>query len=118
MRNQREHKLQVACVKWFRFRFPKYKRLLWATPNGGTRITLEAIKLKKEGVLPGVSDLSIMIPNKKYHGFFIELKVGKNTQTENQKLFQNDVRKMGYKYEVIRNFDTFVDMVTEYMNNR
>jgi len=97
--------------------YPKYRRLLWATPNGGTRNKLEAIKLKKEGVLPGVSDLSLMIPNKDYPGFFIELKVGYNKQTDNQILFQEDVRKMGFRYEVIRTFDQFVEEVTKYMEN-
>ena len=118
MRNRKEHKLQCVCVKWFRLRYRRYHNLFWATPNGGTRLTLEAITLKKEGVLPGVSDLSLMVPNKDYHGYFIELKVGKNTQSENQKNFEKAVRSMGYKYDVIRDFDTFKERVTNYMNNR
>ena len=116
MRSRHEHNLQVNCVKWFRLQYPIYKNLLWATPNGGTRNVREAVSLKKEGVLSGVADLSLMMPKGRYHGYFIELKVGKNKQSENQIKFQKAVQKAGYKYEVIYTFERFVNRVNEYIN--
>ena len=57
-----EHQLQVECVKWFRFQYPKLANLLFAIPNGGLRNIKVATKLKAEGVLAGVPDLFLAIP--------------------------------------------------------
>lgn len=47
----------------------------------------------------------------------IELKVGKNGQTELQKDFQLKVESMGYLYKVIRSFDEFMQEVEDYLRN-
>ncbi|MBL0721052.1 MAG: VRR-NUC domain-containing protein [Sulfurovum sp.] len=50
----------------------KNKRLLsFSVPNGGTRNKAEAVNLRKEGVVAGVSDYIIMLPKVI---LFIELK--------------------------------------------
>jgi len=51
----------------------------------------------KKGFLPGVSDLIILQDGKAY---CIELKVGKNKQSEKQILFMNNVLKTGIDYTV------------------
>ena len=63
-RNYNELKTQIACVKWFRYQFPKYIKLLIAVPNGGGRDAKKAKILMYEGVTPGVSDLLLLIPKK------------------------------------------------------
>lgn len=103
---------------WFRNTHILYSMLLWSTPNGGKRSKSEAKSLKKEGVLSGVSDLSLMVPNKEFYGFFIEMKIGKNTQSETQIAFQERVEKEGYKYSVIYTLKDFKNVVNEYLTNK
>lgn len=60
-----EHNLQTACVRWFRYQYPK--DIILAVPNGGSRDNKkEAARLKAEGVLAGVSDLIIFSEKKSF----------------------------------------------------
>ena len=110
-----ESQLQQNCIQWFRFQYPKYGRLLFAVPNGHKRNIVTAVKLKKEGVVAGVSDLILLVPNKTYHGLCIEMKMGKGKQTELQKEFQSDVEQMGYKYYVCRTLEEFINLINNYI---
>jgi hypothetical protein len=75
------------------------------------------VKLKRTGTLPGVADLVIPIPNKKYHCCFIELKAGKNKQQDSQKEFQKVVEKFGNYYALCYSVDEFMKTVNNYFNN-
>lgn len=112
-----ESLLQSSCVEWFRFTFPQYKMLLFAIPNGGKRGLLTAIRLKREGVVSGVPDLMLSLARNEWHGFYIEMKVGKNKLTENQEKFFQHAKKNGYKCEVITSLDQFIREVTYYINS-
>jgi hypothetical protein len=48
---------QAALVMWFRRAYPD--TLIFAIPNGGLRSKSQAMKLKVEGVVPGIPDLFI-----------------------------------------------------------
>ena len=52
-----EHEHQVDFVRRFRNRWPEVR--IMAIPNGGKRTQREALRLKAEGVSPGVPDLFI-----------------------------------------------------------
>ncbi len=117
MRNV-EHNIQVACVEWFRYVHRSLSPLLFAVPNGGQRNVIVAAKLKAEGVLAGVSDLLLLVPNKDYHALCIEMKSAKGRQTENQKSWQKEVEKQGYKYAVCRSLDEFMNTINNYLNER
>jgi hypothetical protein len=52
-----EHYEQVRFVGKFRIAYPGV--MIFAIPNGGKRDKITAMKLKNEGVLPGVPDLFI-----------------------------------------------------------
>jgi len=60
-RGNLEARLQIAVINYIRMAFPDV--LCFAVPNGGARkknsegVPIEAIMLKKMGVLAGVSDL-------------------------------------------------------------
>lgn len=112
-----EHQTQCACVRWFRYQYPEYSMLLFAVPNGGARDRVTGAKLKAEGVVAGVADLFLSVPRKGFHGMYIEMKAGKNTQTESQKEFQRSVEAEGYLYKVIRSFDEFMQEVEDYLRN-
>ena len=79
-----ESRLQIACVRWFRIAYPKYKLMLFSVPNGGKRTLMEAIIMKNEGVVSGVSDLILLIGRKGFNSLCIEMK-NKTSQTLNQK---------------------------------
>lgn len=113
-----EHRIQCACVKWFRYQYPKCARLLYAVPNGSRRDAITGKILKDEGVLRGVSDLNLDIANRFYHGLRIEMKTPKGVQSKEQKDFQTEIEAQGFKYIVCRSLDQFVREVTIYMSNR
>lgn len=112
-----EDTLQIQCVAWFRAQHSAHAMLLHHSPNGGKRNAIEALKFKRMGTISGFPDLILMIPNKSYHGLFVELKVGKNKQTENQIRFEKEVTNQRYAYVVCRSLDEFMSVVKQYFKN-
>ncbi len=111
-----EDNLQKSCVAWFDL---QYRHLSWALfhiPNGGFRNQKEAAKFKAMGVRAGVPDLMLVIARRGYNYLAIELKVGKNKQTENQRWYQAKMIENGGKYVVVRSLDQFIETVTDYLN--
>lgn len=129
-RSDQEHELQCAAVLWFRYQYAKYKKLLFAIPNGGSRskktfinkagqkvtYSPEAKRMIEEGLLPGVSDLFLSVPRGKYHGLYLETKWGKNKLSPDQQEFIQEVKSQDYKVVVFRTLDQFMTEVNNYMN--
>lgn len=113
----REHDLQVACVRWFRFSYPKYRELLWAIPNGAVlkKGGHEWGKLKAEGAMAGVADLFLMLPSGEYHGLFIEMKTDKGKQQPSQKDFEQNAIAYDYAYAMPRSTIEFERVVRNYI---
>ena len=91
-------------------------RMIFAIANGGSRHKLEAINLKRQGVLAGVPDIFIDVPTAKYHGLRIELKVGKNKATDKQKEMIERYNKLGYKAVVCCGADEAIKTLEDYLN--
>lgn len=70
--------------------------LLFAVPNGGFRTWRQGAKLRREGVLPGVTDLILPVVTKVYAGAFLELKQPSNYPSEDQHKFMAAMRRRGY----------------------
>ena len=104
-----ESSLQTQCVKWFRYQYPHL--VIYSVPNGGSRNVREAQRLKSEGVLAGVADLTILLPQGK--SLYIEMKVKGNRQTPNQKEFQQKAEALGHKYYVCYSFEDFEKVVKQ-----
>lgn len=97
--------LQQKCVIWFKNNYQIHgKGLIFSVPNGGSRNVVEAKNLKATGLMPGVSDLIVLIDNKV---LFIELKTKKGIQSEKQKEFENKVKALNQNYHLIRDFEGF-----------
>ena len=125
-----EDKLQQACVTWFRLQYPDIT--IFSIPNGGSRNAIEAAKLKRTGTLAGVADWFVMKASRvnhvdvteegkyfdydDYNGCFIELKVGKNGQTDAQREFASKAMSAGYFYQVCRSFDEFKEVIENYLS--
>lgn len=112
-----EHKIQCACVRWFRLKYPKLKNILFAIPNGGRRDAITGAKLKEEGATSGVSDLILLKSNRFYGGLCIEMKKPGGYQSPAQKEWQKDAEVNGAKYVVCRSLDEFMKVVTDYLND-
>lgn len=130
MKSRQESILQQYCVRMFRARYPQYAKLYFAVPNGGGRSRTEAAILKGEGVTAGVADTLLLVPNEQYHGLCIEFKCIKtyvedgkfkkrNTYQEpEQKAWQKEVEKVGYRYAVVRTEDEFFELMEGYLKEK
>lgn len=111
-----EHRIQCACVRWFRLKYPRLAARLFAVPNGGRRDGITGARLKEEGVLAGVTDLILLVPNADYHALLIEMKTPKGRQSESQKAWQWAVAgNDDYLYVVCRSLEEFMKVVEEYL---
>lgn len=86
------------------FRWAKDAAILWPelrymyhTPNEGKRNPYTGQRLKAEGMRSGVPDICLPAPRGKYHGLYIEMKVGRNKPTPEQEDFLTYLAGAGYK---------------------
>ena len=88
-------------------------------PNGGFRNPKTAGDIKDEGVVAGVSDLILLVKNKRYGALLIEMKAPGKYQRPVQKQWEKIVTAKGeYKYVVCRSLDEFIKVITEYLNDQ
>lgn len=116
-KRDKEHQLQCACVRWFRLQYPQHGTMLFAVPNGGRRDPITGARLKEEGVVAGVADLVLLVPNNTHHALLIELKTHNGRQSASQRAWQATAEKHGYKYVVCRDAEQFVNQVQQYLND-
>ena len=107
-----EHKLQVACVKWFRYQFPHY--LIFSIPNERKVSPIAGKRFKDAGRVAGIPDLFLAIPSYHYNGLFIEMKSDKGKLNENQKAIQKALSRH-YKVVTCYSFDEFQQAVKDYL---
>jgi len=107
-----EDQLQQQIYTWYNNTFclknHNPRHVIFSVPNGGSRNVIEAKKMKATGLLPGVSDLIILQPNKT---LFIELKIEKGVQSEVQKEFEQRVKLLGFEYHLIRSLNEFQNIL-------
>ena len=108
---------QERVINWATFYakdFPELD-LLYHVPNGGSRNQLEAANLKRQGVKAGVPDLVLPVPRQQFHGLYVEMKWGKNTTTDKQDWWLEQLQQQGYKTAVCWSADEAMDVIAEYM---
>lgn len=112
-----EHKLQAACVRWYRLQYPKMKHNLFAVPNGSKRDVIIGAKLKEEGVLAGVADLILLKSNRFYGALLIEMKTPEGRQSDTQKEWQQKITDDGFKYVIVRSLEDFQREVKQFLED-
>lgn len=114
----KESHLQQACVKWFRLQYPTIANLLFAVPNGGARSRTEAAIMKGEGVTAGVADLLLLIARGGFGSLAIEMKDDRKSskQRPSQIQWQQSAEQAGNKYEIVRTFEDFQNVVNAYLS--
>lgn len=110
-----EHNIQRIFVQWFRLQYRQYAPLCFAVPNGGARNTLEAARLKAEGVRAGVADILICVPRGGYGCLGLEFKTARGRQSDAQKAWQAAFEQAGNMYAVVRSVGEAADVVRKYM---
>jgi VRR-NUC domain len=106
---------QIWFFKWVRLALPKL--LAWHTPNGGKRSLKTAVRMKHEGVTPGVPDISIMKRRGPYAGMFIEMKRRKGgALSEGQKQIIAELREEGYYVAVCKGWEEARDALLKYLS--
>lgn len=119
-----EHDEQVAVVNYLQLAYPNV--MFWSNPNGAHLAgSLKARasqmnKLKAEGFLPGVSDLTIFEPRGGYSALFIEMKRlgGGNGASDNQLWFIREVEKRGAIGFVANGFEEAKQILDDYLNGK
>lgn len=112
-----EHSEQAAFVDWARLQESAIPELtlLYAIPNGGQRNKLVAIKLKAEGVRPGVPDLCLPVARQDFHALYLETKWGDNTLSPEQKCVIERLIRAGNKVVVCYGCDELIAAVKSYL---
>lgn len=109
MRNE-EARLQAALWEyWQRCRSPN--SILFHPANGGFRNVVEAVKFKRLGVVPGVSDF---IAVKDGNPYALELKSAKGSLSEAQATWLIEWGSAGGRGAVAHSFDEGVEYLQEW----
>lgn len=121
-----EHEEQVLVVDYLHKAYPNV--LFWSTPNGarlasGKDTRLAAMRmnmLKKEGLLPGVSDLIIFEPRGGYSAMALEMKRedGGAGASENQLQFIREFEARGGYGVVADGFDEARIFIDDYLSGK
>lgn len=112
-----ESEEQQALFQWavmMKKRFPELS-LLYHIPNGGARSKGTAGRLKAEGVKSGVPDVCLPVARGKYHGLYIEMKVGNNKPTQNQIIWIDALINQGYQAKVCYGWQEASNVIERYL---
>ena len=90
----KEDHMQNKVMNYLKYNYPG--SLFSHISNEGKRSPFERYKMKFLGAKAGVPDVMIFTPNKKYNGLAIELKVGYNKPSVNQKNWLEDLENAGW----------------------
>lgn len=90
-------------------------KFAFAVPNGNKRDAITGARLKQEGVKRGVPDIVIPVPRGKYHGLFIEMKVGKNKMSDFQIEYKNYLESVGYFFACCYGCEEAIDTLMKYL---
>lgn len=103
-----EAHIQQQIVIWFTNKYclliNEKRCLVYSVPNDSIN-AIESKRKKNTGMLKGVSDLVLLLPNGK--SIFVEVKFGSNTQSDSQKEFQARVQLLGFEYWLVYSLEQF-----------
>ena len=109
-----EHQEQSIVIKYCGLK----KIPIFHIPNGSYKSVTARTKSKQEGLKAGVPDLMLPIPNKKYHGLFIEMKRIKNSKVSvQQKEWIDLLNKQGYKAVVCYGNNEAIKEIENYIKD-
>jgi 5-methylcytosine-specific restriction endonuclease McrA len=119
LKGKTEDAEQSRLLGWALENVNKYPELalLMHIPNGGYRDKRTASKMLAMGLKKGVPDLNLPCARKGYHGLWIELKVGRNKPTTEQKAWLSALSDGGYQAHVCYGWEHAKDTIVEYLHS-
>lgn len=91
-----EHDEQKAYFDWAAMAKIPGLDMAYAVPNGGQRHPAVAMKLRSEGVKPGIPDVQIPVARGGFIGFAIEFKFADGNPSKEQRQRINSLQKEGW----------------------
>lgn len=115
-----ESEEQQALFQWAEMMSRRYNELtlLYHIPNGGARCKGTAGRLKAEGVKSGVPDICLPVAKGKYHGLYIELKVGTNKPSPNQVRWIDALLEQKYQAKICYGWQEAAAVISNYMEGK
>lgn len=112
-----ESQEQQALFRWAQFNTGMMPELwlLHKNCNDGKRTLAAGAKAKAEGLKPGLPDVHLPVARGGYHSLWIELKVGTNKPSENQKEWIERLREQGNCAEVCYGWVDAAAIITGYL---
>ena len=113
-----EDQEQEIVIQWKELMVNQFQKLkyLHHCPNGGSRNPIEATKLRRMGVVPGVSDLFLPVARNGYHGLWIEMKRKHDGKlSKYQKDWLEGMQEEGYKAVRANGADEAIAILEEYL---
>jgi len=86
--------------------------------NEGKRSRAYGALLKKLGMREGFPDLFLPVACRGYHGFFIEMKYGKNKPTKDQVKWLSTLKAEGYATSICYSAEEAIKIIDLYMSGR
>jgi hypothetical protein len=97
-----EHEIQKQIVQYLRARGLVVFSVPGEAAGSGHAAMLRTSRMKAAGLLPGVSDLVLVLPGRV---LFLEVKSKTGRQAESQKMFKGIVEALGHSYALVRSVD-------------
>ena len=113
-----EDQEQELVIQWKELMVGRCPKLKYHhhCPNGGSRHPAEAQKLRRMGVVPGVSDLFLPVARHGYHGLWIEMKRQQGGRlSPKQKDWLEGMREEGYKAVRADGAEEAIAILEEYL---
>jgi len=109
-----EEQIQQQIVIWFNNNYclktNEPRNMIFSVPNDSSNF-METKRKVNTGLLKGVSDLIVILPNKT---LFIELKTETGIQSPVQKEFEERVKALGFEYYLIRSLTQFQNVISTF----
>jgi len=94
---------------------PELAYLIYSSQNGIPSSAIAKKMAKLNGLVVGVCDVFVSIPNSKYHGLYIEFKTKTGILSQQQKIFMHLVKLQGYDAVVMRESETAFNYLIKYL---
>ena len=90
--------------------------LLHAVGNGNARTNaIQGARMKREGVLSGVSDIFLPVSRNGFHGLYVELKVKGGRVSDSQKWWQCKTTEQGYYSTICYGWVEASEVIKKYL---
>lgn len=117
LRMQREDEEQAKVFDWATENATRHPELamLFHAANGGYRSKQTAVRMQLLGVKKGVPDIALPCKRRGWSGLWIEMKVGRNRPTDEQRAWISALQEQGHRVEVCYGFEAARDVILDYL---